>query len=323
MDTLTLHSRLPTVWENPPRPQRIGLALAGGAARGMAHVGVLQALDAHNIPIHAIAGTSAGALVGGLYAAGVSGQRLLDVRRGLKWSSISGIGLKSLSLSRLSLSNVGLPLGLLDLDKLIEWIHGVLGGPVEFSQLNIPFAAVASDIVRGEAVVMNEGDIALAIRASSTVPGVFTPVRRNGRLLVDGVVVNNLPISVVREMGADYIIAVELVPPAGQRDREPANALEMMMMSTYAMIRATQHELMPPDCLIEPAIGHISMMDMGKSDELVELGRVATEALIPQIKRDLGLADHPPTVLDGTVLDGTVVDGTVLGGEMVDLATSA
>lgn len=280
------------VWERLPRPQVIGLALAGGAARGFAHVGVLEVLDEHHIPIHRIAGTSAGSLVGGLYAAGVSGRRMRGMVQDFSWMKISSLSVGSLNLTKLKLSSLGLPLGFLNMDKMIDFINGVLGGPVRFDQLNVPFAAVATDITHGQMVVLNTGEIAPAIRTSCSVPGIFTPVRRGGRMLVDGVAVANLPTSVVRQMGADYVIAVDLIPPSGEHQKEPANVVELTMMTLYSFIRATQNTNDFAECVIMPDIGHIGLVDMNSIEELIELGRKATEAAIPQIKKDLGL-DQP------------------------------
>src|SRR5690606_20427849 len=131
-----------------------------------------------------ITGTSSGALAGGLFAAGLSATRIRDLVTDLKWSSISSLGLPMLQLKSLTHAPLSLPLGILELDPLIEWIDDALGGPTTFEQLHLPFAAMATDIVTGQMVIMNEGPLAPAVRASCSVPGIFTPYRRNGRLLV-------------------------------------------------------------------------------------------------------------------------------------------
>ncbi|MDQ3248095.1 MAG: patatin-like phospholipase family protein [Chloroflexota bacterium] len=273
------------IWERRPRPQTIGLALGGGAARGIAHVGVLEVLEEHNIRPDYIAGASAGAVAGGLYAAGISARRMHELVRTLKWRSVSGIRLPSFNLARLSA--VTLPLGLLTLDRLIDWLDQIVGSAVDFDQLQTPFAAVATDIVTGEMIVMNEGPIAPAIRASCSVPGVFTPVRRNDRLLVDGGAVNNLPVSVVRQMGADYVIAVDLLRITGETPIEPKSLLEVTLTALYLLIRATQNEAPLADRTITPAIAHISLADLGKAEALIQAGRAAAEAVVPLIKQDL------------------------------------
>lgn len=295
------------VWEAPPRPHTIGLALGGGAARGIAHVGVLQVLEEHGIYPDCIAGTSIGALVGGLYTAGVSATRLQQITNQVTWRTVSSLRLPAISLSAITLSNLslaalGFPLGLLDLDKMIDWIDQLLGSAVRFDQLNLPFAAVATDLVSGATYVLNSGAIAPAIRASCSVPGIFTPARRNGRLLVDGGATNNLPVSIVREMGADYVIAVDLLPSSGAAIfstqepaallREPANVVEVALNALYVLIRTTQTGGAPADCTICPKIGHISFTDLGASDPLLAAGRAATEAALPQLLADLGRSEQ-------------------------------
>lgn len=278
---------VPIVWEKQPIPQRVGLALGGGAARGLAHIGVLEVLEEYRIPIHCIAGTSAGALVGGLCAAGVSATRMRTLAENLNWRTISSLSRPSLHLNARTASVMGLPLGILDLDRLIGWIEQVLGGSLTFDDLSIPFAAIATDIVSGEMIVMNQGPIAPAIRASCSVPGVFTPCRREHRLLVDGGTVNNLPVAVVRQMGADYVISVDLLPAPQEQTREPRNMLEVAMVALYTLIRASQMERPMADCTIAPAIAHIGLADLGAGQELMAAGRAAAEALMPTILQDL------------------------------------
>jgi NTE family protein len=279
----------PVVWDKPPVPVHVGLALGGGAARGMAHVGVLLALEEHRIPVHAIAGVSAGALAGGLIAAGISATRLRELVRNLGWMTISTLPRPHFSLNVSNLAAIGLPLGFLDLDRLIEWIDQTTGESLRFDQLNIPFAAIATDIVSGEMVVMNDGLIAPAIRASCSVPGVFTPARRNGRLLVDGGAINNLPVAVVRRLGAEYVIGVDLLPFPNQSHKEPGNILELSITALYSLIRTTQADDPPADCTIQPDIAHFSFADLSAADELIDAGYTAASAAIPKIRHDLGL----------------------------------
>lgn len=272
------------VWDNPPRPQRIGLVLGGGAARGIAHVGVLQILEENGIYPSIIAGTSVGALVGGFYAAGLSSLRLATLVREIKWLDLVSVRLPSLNLTDLART---IPMGLVDLDKMMDWVNQVLGGPVNMEQLNIPFAAIATDLLSGEIVVMNEGLLAPAIRASCSVPGVFTPYHRNGRLLVDGVVVNNLPVTVAQNMGADYVIAVDLLPLVSHAQVEPRNVVELSMTALFMLARATQIEQELADVLISPAITHINLADLNSGEELMAAGREATEAAMPRIQAAL------------------------------------
>lgn len=277
------------VWDNAPRPQRIGLVLGGGAARGIAHIGVLQALEENGIYPAVITGASVGALVGGLYAAGVSSLRLTSLVHEIKWLDLVSVRLPTINWSELART---IPMGLVDLDKMIEWIEHVLGGPVDMEQLNLPFAAVATDILSGEIVVMNEGPLAPAIRASCSVPGVFTPYHRNGRLLVDGVVANNLPVTVAQNLGADYIIAVDLLPLTGHAQVEPRNVVELSMTALFMLARATQIEQELADVLIAPAITHINLTNLNAGEELLAAGRAAAEAVIPHIQAALAGEDY-------------------------------
>jgi NTE family protein len=206
----------------------------------------------------------------------------------ISWLDLVSLKLPSLNLTDLAKS---LPLGLLDLDKMIGWIDSVIGQGIHFEQLNTPFSAVATDLVSSEVVAMNRGLLAPAIRASCAVPGIFTPYRRNGRLLVDGVVANNLPVSVARDMGADYVIAVDLLPPLGTavaaRAVEPRNLAEAAMTALFTLARATQAEQQYADIVVSPPIAHINLADLFAAEELLAAGKQAMAAWIPKIKADL------------------------------------
>lgn len=290
-----------TKWEVEPRPSTIGFALGGGAARGIAHIGVLQVLEGYGIVPDYIAGTSIGALIGGMYAAGVSPTRMEVLAEQVRWRNLISINIPSFSLSHLSLAGGNIPFlegatGLFDIYKIADWIESVLGGPVTFDDLKLPFTAIATDLVRGETLALNKGRIAPAIHASCSVPGIFTPVMRDGRSLVDGGVSHNLPTSVVRDMGADYVIAIDLLPTGGatvvSRDSDleyvPRHIVDVIMHALYALIRTTQNDIFPAECVIAPAIGHLSFTNLNAREELIALGRVAAEEAVPQILRDLG-----------------------------------
>lgn len=211
--------------------RKIGLALGSGAARGMAHIGVLRALDEAGIRPDIVAGTSIGALVGGVYAAGKLGE-LSEIALGLDWKKAAGYFLE-----------VSFPRsGLIEGTKVTEFLSEIVG-PLDMNTLPVRFASVATDVMTGKEVVISEGDLVSAIRASISVPGIFTPARRNGSFLVDGGLVNPVPVSVCRDMGADFVIAVDLnngrvkevpqggfpeeVPPEGRPGRNGTAAGEI------------------------------------------------------------------------------------------------
>ena len=259
-------------WQRRRRPKCVGLALSGGAVRGAAHVGVLQVLEEAGIRPDLVAGTSAGSLVGALYCAGVPLGDMKAEALELKWSKIGKVTRPRL--------------GWFDISHLEERLNEQIERRT-FAELAIPFAAVTADILAGEVVVLREGSVAAAVRASCSVPGIFTPTVQGERLLVDGGVLNNLPVSVAREMGADYVIAVDLFP-SGQRFRQPRHLAEMAMLVFYNIALLAHRERDEADCLIMPDIGHLGIIDFSHTAELIARGREAAEAALPQLREDLG-----------------------------------
>lgn len=276
-------------WDRQPLPKQVGLVLGGAAARGIAHIGALQVLEENGIYPQVIAGTSVGALIGGLYAAGVNTARMATLLPDINWFEFASLQAPNFNWGDLART---IPMGLVDLDKMIVWIEELVGGPVCFDQLNLAFAAIATDLLTGEIVVMNDGLLAPAIRASCSVPGVFTPYRRNGRLLVDGVVVNNMPVQVAHDLGADYVIAVDLLPVLGSGDgavnAEPRNVVEVAMTALFMLARATQIEQALADVVVTPAVAHFNLADFTVADALLDAGRRAMSAALPKILADLG-----------------------------------
>ncbi len=277
------------VWDHPPAPRHVGLALGGGAARGFAHIGVLEILEEEGIPIDMVAGCSSGAIIGALFAAGIPAHRLHELVRDLRWHTISKLSLLPRGFSSRSRSLTGFPLGLLNLDKLIQWLQDSIGDIHDFAQLRLPFAATATDIVTGELVVMNEGAVGPAVRASCSVPGIFTPYRRHERLLVDGGVIANMPVQVVRQMGAEYVIAVDLLPSPNIYSKVPENIVDLSFTSIYALIRANQGYSEQADCTIAPDIEQYSLMDLTAAEGLIAAGRDAAKVHLPTIRRALHL----------------------------------
>lgn len=252
--------------------RQIGLALSGGGARGFAHAGVLKALSDHEIPIDCIAGTSAGSFAGAAFAAGVSAADLVRLGQKVSWYAMSGFSYSPRGL----LSNA--PMG-----RFIETHFPVS----RFEDLAIPFAAVACDLEGGgEVVLKGNGDIASAVRASCAIPGVFVPVTdENGRQLVDGGVVSPMPTRAVRKLGADVVIAVDLLSCGATYWGTPSTLLGMLFQSAMLMLRtASKNQHYRADIVIEPAIAHIRPDDMSRRDELVELGEQAVLLRIDEIR---------------------------------------
>ncbi len=283
---------------------RIGLVLSGGGARGVAHVGVLRVLERLHVPIDVITGTSMGAIIGGLYASGMSPDAIEKALGDIDWTATLNdrpdrrsrpFRGKQKEADLLIPSFVGfsdgrakLPVGLLDGQKIML-ILKKLTRPVaairDFDALPIPFHAVATDIGSGEAVVLRDGDLALAMRASMSIPAAFSPVELDGRLLVDGGVSDNLPIGEARAMGADIVIAVDISTPLEPRDKLN-NVLTITNQLTSIMTRGNTERslrsLGARDVLILPTLGDITTTDFERGLETIPFGE---QAALKQHKR--------------------------------------
>lgn len=251
---------------------RIGLALSGGAARGIAHVGVLRALEENAIPIDAIAGASAGALIGGAYASGLSIDELVAMARKFRWRHIS----------RLSFSRLGLQSNA----PMADFLRAKL--PVtRFEEMPIPFAALATDLQTGTAVVFRDrGDLTIALRASNCLPVFYVPVRDSeGRLLVDGGLVANLPISYTRDLGADIVIAVDVGADGARFMDRPRTALGVLTQVFVAVERVVSNqEKETADLIIAPKVGHIRWDQTRRAEEFLKIGYETALESIDQIK---------------------------------------
>jgi len=257
----------------------VGLALSGGAARGVAHVGVLKVLEEHGIEVDCIAGTSAGALVGGAYAAGMSITRLEEFGLALRWRDFG----------RMTLSRRGVQSN----ERLAQYVRASF--PVKrFEDLRRPFAAVATDLHTGGAVVLrDEGDLGFAIRASCAVPGWYVPVTdAHGRQLVDGGLVANLPTSFARSLGAEVVIAVD-VNYEGAKFLGAPNSMVGVLFQSYLHVQraAVEHQRNLADVCISPLVGHIRWDEMSRGAELLAAGEEAARAALPAIKE---LLEPPP-----------------------------
>jgi len=261
----------------------LGLALSGGAARGIAHVGVLRALQENQIPINYVAGTSAGSLVGGAFASGMSIDEIEALGRGLRWRDIG----------RVTMSRLGVQSN----DRLEQFVRDRL--PVSrFEDLPTPFAAVATDLKTGAAVIMRDtGDVAFAIRASCAIPGWYVPVTdSDGRQLVDGGLVAVVPASVARSLGADLVIAVD-VNFEGATFLGPSQSVIGVVLQSMLVVQktASHYQIASSDFVIRPRVGHIRWDEMGRAEELIAAGYKAGLESIPAIRAliETAIADQP------------------------------
>jgi NTE family protein len=253
--------------------RKIGLALGGGAARGFAHIGVLKVLQQRNVPLHCVAGTSAGSLIGSLFCAGLSWRELAELARDINWGDL--------------VSPTWPTLGIVNPDKLEKTLDRVLKGR-SFGELAVPFRAVAVDIETGEEVVLASGPVARAVRASCSIPGIFEPTEIAGRLLVDGGLLNNVPTDVLKEMGAEVLIGVDLNADRVTQ-RRPENLLEVFYRSLNILIHnSTQKARRTADIMVEPRLAGFAYHDLGRSDQLIERGE---RAMAAQMDRLRGFAD--------------------------------
>ena len=291
---------------SPERP-RIGLALSGGGARGIAHIGVLKVLEEMRIPISCVTGTSMGAIVGGAYAVGTPANRLEELVLSTDWDQVFrdnpprqdiAIRRKIDDFKTLFAPEFGLKDGTLALPKgviagvSIEAFFRVLALPAmgisDFRNLPIPYEAMATDIESGDSVVLDHGNVAQAMRASMSVPGALAPVEIDGRLLVDGGIANNLPIDQARKLCGDVIIAVNISTPALKR-AELNSALAVSLQLVNFLGKNTVDEqlkrLGSRDVLIEPDLGDISAASFARSTDAIKVGEDATRKLVDKLSR--------------------------------------
>jgi NTE family protein len=305
---------------------KIGLALSGGGARGGAHVGVLRALEELRVPIDYVAGTSMGAIIGGFYAAGYSVDEIERIMREMDWNRAMSdspdrrdrtMRKKEVEAEFLIPYRVGYndgrfqaALGAIQgqhLDQVFQRILQPVAPAYSFDALPIPFRAVATDLVTGEAVVLSSGSLADALRASMSVPGVFAPVRIDGRILVDGGMSNNLPVSVVREMGADIVIAVDISSQLLNEEQLTSVLSVTEQLSNFLTRRTTEQQiesLAPKDVLIVPPLADFGSANFAGAVEIIPLGYRATmdqQVLLAGISEATGSSD---AAADRRLVDG-------------------
>lgn len=260
--------------------KKIGLALGGGGARGVAHLGVWLRLKELGIPIHCVAGTSIGSIAGAIIAAGRVDETLAWCNEP-DWKKLPPLMLET------KLSTKAISSGV-----KIEKFLGELIGQQDFSGLKMPFAAVATDLNTGEAVVMRSGNLISAVRASMSIPGVFRPVEREGRVLVDGQLVSPVPVNACRQLGADLVIAVDINPPTGLGGAKPFEKLNivdvlmgtLMIFNSEMTRRAFKDDA--PEVIIRPDVGEIMALDFRNTNNTIKIGRAAVGENLKAILAD-------------------------------------
>ena len=290
--------------EAPSRP-RIGLVLSGGGARGAAHIGVLKVLEELKVPIDAIAGTSMGAVVGGLYASGLTAREIEGVMTSVNWVDAfrdtpprSELNFRRKQEDQnflvefplgIRAGRILLPKGLIQGQKLNQMLRRMTSPAAkiqDFDSLPTPFRAVATDLVTGEGVIMSEGDLPTAMRASLSAPGVFAPVERDGRLLVDGGISENLPIDVARTMNVDVLIVVDVGFPLYSRDKLGSAPVVSNQMLAILIRRDSQRQratLTDKDIVIDPALGDAASYDFAIVKRAIKEGEAAAWKSQPRL----------------------------------------
>ena len=280
---------------NPQKRPRIGLALSGGGARGFAHIGVLEWFEEHRIPVDYIAGTSMGGLIGGLYATGKSTKSMRDMVAGLDWDVllrgypafrqlsyrrkedrlyIPGpitLGLQG-GISLPSGMNAGMEIGLVFDRETIRYDD--IGS---FDNLPIPFRCVATDLIAAEPVILKDGSLSRALRATMSLPAMFTPVVIDNRILADGGVLNNVPTDVVKQMGADLVIAVDIGTPLGDKESLGSMFGVLNQTSGVATIENIRRNIRLADLLISPDLETYTLLDFSSSVAIADLGYKGAE----------------------------------------------
>ena len=253
----------------------IGLALSGGGARGFAHLGVIKALTEGGIRFDVVTGTSAGSFVGAAIASGMPIEEVIRIGSRVTWFNMAGLSYSPRAL----LSNAAM-------GAFIR--QNFSSGRIE--DLELKYAAVACDLNAAEQVVLSTGDVSFAVRASCAVPGVFSPTTDDeGRMLIDGGVLNPLPADVARRLGADVVIGVDLLACGASFRTTPKTALGMLFQSAMILLRAASRQQGDRgDVVIEPEIAHIRPDEIGKRDELIRLGEEAGGRMLTQIKELVG-----------------------------------
>ena len=253
----------------PARPPRIGLALGGGAARGFAHIGVIQVLEENGIPVDLVVGTSAGSLVATLYASGKGGVLLGQLADGMDETAFTDWSFPGR--------------GLIRGEALAKYVRDNTGGR-SIEQMRVPLGIVATDLDNGQAILFQRGDVGIAVRASSAVPAVFQPVRIGAREYVDGGLVSPVPVRFARQMGAELVIAVDIsAAPEGNVTSDPVR----MLLQTFAIMGRSinSFELREADVVLRPKLNGVSGANFAARKSSILAGREAALAVLPDVKQ--------------------------------------
>lgn len=269
----------PAVVEPVLRPPRLGLVLGGGAARGFAHVGVIQALERNGIRPDLIVGTSAGSLVAALYASGMDAAALERA---------------ALTMDEATLTDWMLPIlsrGMLRGDALARYVRQAVGGRL-LQDMALPLGVLATDLGSGQGVLFRRGDAAQAVRASSAVPGVFAPVLIAGREYVDGGLVAPVPVGQARAMGAEVVLAVDI--SADPQGNDASGMLGLLLQTTAIMGQSiNRFELASAEVVVRPALSGVGSADFASRQRSIDAGRLAMQAAMPRLKAELAKLRQP------------------------------
>ena len=262
----------------PKIPPRIGLALGGGAARGFAHVGVIQVLEEAGIRPSLVSGTSAGSVVAALYASGKTGKQLQHVAETMEEATIADW--------TLPLFNRGMLRG----DALARYVNGQVGAKL-IEDMTLPLGIVATDLNTGQGMLFQRGDTGTAVRASSAVPAVFLPVRISGHEYVDGGLVSPVPVRAARQMGAELVIAVDI--SNAPESNLAGGTLDVLLQTLSIMSKSINYfELKEADVVVRPALLGVSSADFGSRKKSIEAGRQAMLQLMPQLRAAIAAKMH-------------------------------
>jgi NTE family protein len=270
----------PTAQSTPKRPPRIGLALGGGAAKGFAHVGVIAVLEEAGIVPDYVVGTSAGSLVGALYASGMNAIQLQQT---------------ALRIEEVAIADWMVPIvnrGLFRGEALARYVNDSVAGRL-IEDMRIPLGVVAVDLANGQPILFRRGDTGTAVRASSAVPAVFQPVRIGGRDYVDGGLVAPVPVQFARQMGAELVIAVDISQPP---DGQPAGDTLQILMQTFNIMghAIKQHEVKQADVWVRPSLVGLRSADFSARQRAIDAGRLAMQAALPELRSRLSAFQGGP-----------------------------